>query len=222
MKQMKNNFYSTAMINFAEVITAIKNNLQHKLNNKDEYIFLLEKRNSLDIKLSRMFNNYINSKKIDNENNSKIANKKISICNINDLVNDLKFYYAAYTRFNNICLSVEADLKDVVLSLEEEELYQLIFSIIDTKLRLLMSGDTINVDIKIKNNVLTFLISDSGFLLMSDKISEYTKKFNDKRNIFFLDWDETIRALNKYNYAMSLMNKNVLRIDFPLERVLWI
>lgn len=219
---MKNNFYSTAMINFAEVITAIKNNLQHKLNNKDEYIFLLEKRNSLDIKLSRMFNNYINSKKIDNENNSKIANKKISICNINDLVNDLKFYYAAYTRFNNICLSVEADLKDVVLSLEEEELYQLIFSIIDTKLRLLMSGDTINVDIKIKNNVLTFLISDSGFLLMSDKISEYTKKFNDKRNIFFLDWDETIRALNKYNYAMSLMNKNVLRIDFPLERVLWI
>jgi K+-sensing histidine kinase KdpD len=220
MKQMKNNFYSTAMINFAEVITAIKNNLQHKLNNKDEYIFLLEKRNSLDIKLSRMFNNYINSNKIDNENNSKIANKKISICNINDLVNDLKFYYAAYTRFNNICLSVESNLEEVVLSIEEEELYQIIFSLIDTKLRLLMSGDTINIYINIKNNVLTFLISDSGFLLMSDKISEYTKKFNDQRNIFFLDWDEAIRALNKYNYAMSVMNKNMLRIDFPLERVL--
>ena len=217
---MKNNFYSTAMINFAEVITAIKNNLQHKLNNKDEYIFLLEKRNSLDIKLSRMFNNYINSNKIDNENNSKIANKKISICNINDLVNDLKFYYAAYTRFNNICLSVESNLEEVVLSIEEEELYQIIFSLIDTKLRLLMSGDTINIYINIKNNVLTFLISDSGFLLMSDKISEYTKKFNDQRNIFFLDWDEAIRALNKYNYAMSVMNKNMLRIDFPLERVL--
>ena len=217
---MKNNFYSTAMINFSEVMTVIKNNLQHKLNNKDEYIYLLEKRNSLDIKLSRMFNNYINGKKIDNDINSKIAIKKISICNISDLVNDLKFYYAAYTMINNICFSVESDLKEVVVNLEEEELYQLLFSIIDTKLRLLMSGDTINIDINFKNNVLTFLISDSGFLLTSDKISEYTKKFNDKRNIFFLDWDETIRALNKYNYAMSIKNKNMLRIDFTLERAL--
>lgn len=216
---MKNNLISMMAINSFELISNVKDKFQQKLKTINEYIYLLEREKLLDIKLTKMFFNYIKFQDSVNDNNSKkVVYPKLGRCNIQELINDLNVYYAAYAKIHNISFSVVSEINDIDLPLAKEAMYQIVFSIVDTKLRFLMNEDTLNIEISIKGDALILLIRDSGFSLSSDKISEYTKKFSDKRNIFFLSWEKTIAALSEYSYEIKTINGNVFRAEFSLKK----
>ena len=230
-RQIKYRLYGE-LTSSLEKVSAEKQKNEDKASFNSEKVFLLEQFHIIDKKITKIFCNHIficnegnvNEDKIIQELNFRekiiIQDNTQSSFNIKEIINEIKIYYADYLKSNNIELHIESTLEYIEIKLAKESFYQIIFSLVENKLRLLSSGDKLQVNIIQKQSELIFSMEDTGFLLSPKKMQEYAKKISEKSNLFFLSWDEVISLLVRYQYRYKIESKNknnYLQIKFLIE-----
>ena len=236
--KMKNNIIYNYLKSLFNHLSFKKGNIPICAASSDRHVYLLEKKYSVDRKLIRMFWDYTYSRKeakisknqlAVNDNRKLGSNGKIiikdnsySFFDVQELVRDLYSYYTAYTAINNVDFIIETNLNDIYLPIAKESFYQLIFSIIESKLYFLGSGDRLNITLAIKNHELILVIQDSGFLLSENKIQEYTEKMVANSNIFLINWKKILSILAEYGCHCQLKTEagNRFQVNLPLNHLI--
>lgn len=206
-----------------------KNKLEERSFNEKQKVSLLEKVHTLDRKITKMFFRYLLSK---NESEIKsdqplyelklrekiiIKDSQNSHIDIGVLIQELQTYFAEYVKFNNIDFQSHTDIDGIELRLAKESFYQIVFSLVDNKLRLLGRGDKLKLSFIYDKNKLICLLKDSGFLLSEEQVKEYARKITERSNLFFLSWDEIMSVLKDsgYHYEVNVTdNINTIQITF--------
>ena len=228
-----NKIYSYATTLFA-LINITKEIVKPKLACYNNRVELLEKSHAFDRRLTQMFCNYVflsvGSKpsqtnqivEVDLRTKIIIKDDSQSSCDIAELMEDLAVYYSDYTVSNNIAFSIHTQLDWISLPMAKESFYQIIFSLIESKLQFLGNGDELCLNIEQIGDKLVLSIQDNGFLLTAVQIKKYAKTVVARSNLFFLSWDELIGVLDFYGYNYELKNEhntNHLQIEFDLNGI---
>lgn len=228
-KQLKYKLYSGLTESLNET-NAEKQKLKDAASFSSEKLGLLERSCIIDKKLTKSFCEYILLGSESNRSEDQLIQKlnyrkKITIqdqvqssLNLKELIQEIQIYYAEYLKSKNIELRVESNIEYIQLNLAKESFYQIIFSLIESKLHLLDQGDELKISVSQNQDELIFSMEDTGFLLSPAKMQEYTKKITEKSNLFFLSWSEVMSLLESYQYRYTIKpnNKhNHLRIYFP-------
>jgi hypothetical protein len=203
-----------------EEISIQKEKIEDKFLYSSERLALVENAKIIDKKLTKYFCKYALLKnESDEEYEESIQElklrEKIIIQDNNqfsldatELTQEIQIYYADYIKFNNIVFSIESNVDYIQLQLAKESFYQIIFSLIDNKLRLLGRGDQLKVLLDQNKEELIFSMKDNGFSISEKQIQEYTKKITERSNLFFLSWDEVISVLESYGYDYKVKPNN--------------
>lgn len=233
MKENKIYHYATTLF---ELINVSKRMDKAKPDYNNNRVEILEKYYAIDKRLTHMFYDYIllcdqykvrkfnELEEIDLREKFIIKDNSQSSFNIEELVDDLYVYYLDYARSNSIDFTINTQLDWVSLSMAKESFYQIIFSLIDSKLQFLGGEDFLHLNIEQKNDKLIISIQDNGFILTEAQIKKYSNQLVKRNNLFFLTWDELVNVLDFYKNHYQVKNKNktnYIQVEFCIHEILF-